>query len=229
MKWFTQKTIDIIQWGFIIGLIAMLVIQGVNYQQTKKDLVTSAEYNKENTYVRVYESQRLDKLKRENRELYDSIKKLNDVESGMVIKFREHYVTDTIMVDKFVVQRDTIRVVADNNKVYESVVSIYHYTQNNDTVNLDIDIKAKELQWCKADFTISDQFMIINREKDGVNQTLINHSDNATIESTTMWHRKDTKKWYQRFTISPQIGVGYGMINRKVDTYVGVGVGYQFK
>lgn len=221
--------IDIIQWGFIIGLIAMLVIQGVNYQQTKKDLVTSAEYNKENTYVRIYESQRLDKLKRENRELYDSIKKLNDVESGMVIKFREHYVTDTIMVDKFVVQRDTIRVVADNNKVYESVVSIYHYTQNNDTVNLDIDIKAKELQWCKADFTISDQFMIINREKDGVNQTLINHSDNATIESTTMWHRKDTKKWYQRFTISPQIGVGYGMINRKVDTYVGVGVGYQFK
>lgn len=229
MKWFTQKTIDIIQWGFIIGLIAMLVIQGVNYQQTKKDLVTSAEYNKENTYVRIYESQRLDKLKRENRELYDSIKKLNDVESGMVIKFREHYVTDTIMVDKFVVQRDTIKVVADNNKVYESVVSIYHYTQNNDTVNLDIDIKAKELQWCKADFTISDQFMIINREKDGVNQTLINHSDNATIESTTMWHRKDTKKWYQRFTISPQIGVGYGMINRKVDTYVGVGVGYQFK
>ena len=229
MKWFTQKTIDIIQWSFIIGLIAMLVIQGVNYQQTKKDLVTSAEYNKENTYVRIYESQRLDKLKRENRELYDSIKKLNDVESGMVIKFREHYVTDTIMVDKFVVQRDTIRVVADNNKVYESVVSIYHYTQNNDTVNLDIDIKAKELQWCKADFTISDQFMIINREKDGVNQTLINHSDNATIESTTMWHRKDTKKWYQRFTISPQIGVGYGMINRKVDTYVGVGVCYQFK
>ena len=229
MKWFTQKTIDIIQWVFIIGLIAMLVIQGVNYQQTKKDLVTSAEYNKENTYVRIYESQRLDKLKRENRELYDSIKKLNDVESGMVIKFREHYVTDTIMVDKFVVQRDTIRVVADNNKVYESVVSIYHYTQNNDTVNLDIDIKAKELQWCKADFTISDQFMIINREKDGVNQTLINHSDNATIESTTMWHRKDTKKWYQRFTISPQIGVGYGMINRKIDTYVGVGVGYQFK
>lgn len=229
MKWFTQKTIDIIQWIFIIALIVMLVIQGVNYQQAKKDLVTSAEYNKENTYVRIYESQRLDKLKRENRELYDSIKKLNDVESGMVIKFREHYVTDTIMVDKFVVQRDTIRVVADNNKVYESVDSIYHYTQNNDTVNLDIDIKAKELQWCKADFTISDQFMIINREKDGVNQTLINHSDNATIESTTMWHRKDTKKWYQRFTISPQIGVGYGMINRKVDTYVGVGVGYQFK
>lgn len=229
MKWFTQKTIDVIQWIFIIGLIAMLVIQGIHYQQAKKDLVTSAEYNKENTYVRIYESQRLDKLKCENRELYDSIKKLNDAESGMFIKFREHYVTDTITVDKFVVQRDTIKVVADNDKVYENVDSIYHYTQNNDTVSLDIDIKAKELQWCKADFTINDQFVIINREKNGVNQTFINHSDNVTIESTTMWHRKNTKKWHQRFVISPQVGVGYGVFNKKADMYIGVGIGYQFK
>ena len=33
-------------------------------------------------------------------------------------------------------------------------------------------------------------------QKDGVNQTLINHSDNATIENTTMWHSKNNKKWY---------------------------------
>lgn len=227
-KWFTQKTIDIIQWVLIIGLIVMLAVQGANYQQTKKDLVTSAEYNKENTYIRIYESQKLNKLKRENRELYDSISKLKDVESGMVIKFREHYNTDTIKVDKFIVQRDTVRVYADNN-VYEQIDSVYHYTQNNDTVNLNIDVKAKQLQWMQADFTINDKFMIINREKDGVNQTLISHSDNATIEGTTMWHRQEGKKWYQRFTVSPQVGAGYGIVNKKFDVYVGVGVGYQFK
>ena len=228
MKWLTQKTIDIIQWVFIVALVAMLFALNANYQQAKKDLVTAAEYNKENTYVRIYESQRLDKLKRENRELYDSISKLKDVESGMVIKFREHYNTDTITVDKFVVQRDTIRVYADDN-VYEQIDSIYHYTQNNDTVNLNIDVKAKQLQWMQADFTINDQFMIINREKNGVNETIINHSDNATINGTTMWHRKEGKKWYQRFTVSPQVGAGYGVFNKKVDMYVGVGIGYQFK
>lgn len=228
MKWLTQKTIDIIQWVFIVALVAMLFVLNANYQQAKKDLVTAAEYNKENTYVRIYESQRLDKLKRENRELYDSISKLKDVESGMVIKFREHYNTDTITVDKFVVQRDTIRVYADDN-VYEQIDSIYHYTQNNDTVNLNIDVKAKQLQWMQADFTINDQFMIINREKNGVNETIINHSDNATINGTTMWHRKEGKKWYQRFTVSPQVGAGYGVFNKKVDMYVGVGIGYQFK
>lgn len=211
-KLFTQKTIDVIQWVFIVALALMLIVQGINYRQTKRDLVTSAEYNKENTYVRIYESQKLNKLKQENKELYDSIAKLQDVESGMVIKFIEHYNTDTIKVDKFIVQSD----------------SVYHYTQNNDTVNLNIDVKAKKLEWVNADFKLHDQFMIINREKDGVNQTFINHSDNATIENTTMWHRKNNKKWYQKFNVSPQIGVGYGMFNKKIDVYVGVGVGYNF-
>ena len=62
-KLFTQKTIDVIQWVFIVVLALMLIVQGINYRQTKRDLVTSAEYNKENTYVRIYESQKLNKLK----------------------------------------------------------------------------------------------------------------------------------------------------------------------
>lgn len=227
-KLFTQKTIDIIQWIFIIGLATMLIIQGINYEKAKKDLVTSAEYNKENTYVRVYESQKLNKLKRENKELYDSIAKLQDVESGMVVKFVEHYNTDTIKVDKFVVQRDTVRYYTESNDTFVNIDSVYHYTQDNDTVNLSIDVKAKELDWLKADFKIHDKFMIINREKDGVNQTFINHSDNSTIEGTTMWHRKNSEKWYQKFSISPQIGVGYGIFNSKIDLYVGFGLGYKF-
>lgn len=228
MKWFTQKTIDIIQWILIIGLAAMLIMQGLSYQRVRNDLVTSEEYNKENTYVRIYESQKLDKLKRENRELYDSIAKLQNVESGMVIKFVEHYNTDTITVDRFVIQRDTVKYLLNDSIEYQKIDSIYHYQQDNDTINLSIDVKAEALQWVNADFQIHDQFMIINREKDGVNQTFINHSDNATVENTTMWHRKNTEKWYNRFVISPQVGVGYGMFNKKLDVYVGAGVSYKF-
>ena len=227
-KLFTQKTIDVIQWVFIVGLALMLIVQGINYRQAKKDLVTSAEYNKENTYVRIYESQKLNELKQENKELYDSIAKLQDVESGMIIKFVEHYNTDTITVDKFIVQRDTVIYYTENNDTFIKVDSVYQYTQNNDTINLNIDIKAKELKWVNVDLRLRDQFMIINREKDGVNQTLINHSGNVTIENTTMWHRKNNKKWYQKFTISPQVGVGYGIFNKKFDVYGGVGIGYHF-
>lgn len=227
-KLFTQKTIDVIQWVFIVALALMLIVQSIHYQQTKRDLVTSEEYNKENTYVRIYESQKLNKLKQENKELYDSIAKLQDVESGMIIKFVEHYNTDTITVDKFIVQRDTVIYYTENNDTFIKVDSVYQYTQNNDTINLNIDIKAKELKWVNVDLRLRDQFMIINREKDGVNQTLINHSGNVTIENTTMWHRKNNKKWYQKFTISPQVGVGYGIFNKKFDVYGGVGIGYHF-
>lgn len=217
MKWLSQKTIDVLQWILIVGLLAMLIVQGINFRQAKKDLVTSEEYNKNNTYVRIYESQKLSSLKKENKELYDSIKNLQNVESGMVIKFKEKYVTDTITVDKFIVKLDSL-----------SKDSIYHYVQNNDTVNLKVDIKARDLKWCKTDITIHDKFMIINREKNGVNQTSINHSSNTEIEGTTMWHKKTNKKWYQKFVLSPQVGVGYGIFNKKPDVFVGVGVGYDF-
>lgn len=224
----TNKTIDFIQWALVVLLLVLLVVQGINYNTVKKQLITNEEYNKENTYVRIYQSQKLSELKKQNKELYDSISKLKNVESGMIIKFREHYNTDTIYVNKFEMKRDTIRITTNNNETVEKVDSIYHYAQDNDTVNLSIEVKAKEMEWCKADFTIHDQFIIINREKDGVNQTTINHSDNTTIEGTTMWHKKNNKKWYQKFSVSPQIGVGYGMLNKKFDTYVGFGVTYDF-
>ena len=71
MKESTQKTINAVQWAFIALLSIMLIIQGISYQTLKNDLVTSEEYNKQNTYIRIYESQKLNKLKQENRELYD--------------------------------------------------------------------------------------------------------------------------------------------------------------
>ena len=222
---FTEKSIDVLQWVLIITLLAMLIIQGINFKTVNQQLVKSEEYNKENTYIRIYESQKLDKLKKENRELYDSISKLSNVESAMIIKFVEHYNTDTIYAEKFKIERDTI--FKTNDITYTD--SIYHYTQTNDTIDCDIKVKAKDLQWCMTDVSIRDKFVIINREKDGVNQTSIEHSGNTTIDGTAMWHRKDDRKWYQRFVVSPQVGLGYGLINNNFDAYVGFGVSYQFK
>ena len=69
MEKFTQKTIDVIQWLFIVVLVFMLIVQCLGYNKLKNDLVTSEEYRKENTYVRIYESQKMDKL-RETFSLY---------------------------------------------------------------------------------------------------------------------------------------------------------------
>jgi hypothetical protein len=224
----SQKAIDIIQWIIIIGLLAIIVAQGIGYKSVKRQLVTSEEYNKQNTYVRIYESQKLNQLKKENKELYDSISKLQDVESGMIIKFHEHYNTDTIKVDRFILKKDTVTFITEKHDTLQRVDSLYHYAQNNDTIDCKIDICASDLQWAKADITINDKFVIINREKDGVNQTLISHSDNTTIDSTAMFHRQDEdKKWYKRFSVGPQVGIGYGFFNKKPDVFIGIGVSYK--
>ena len=226
----SQKAIDILQWLLIVVLLGLLTIQGINYKRVNEQLITSEEYNKENTYVRIYQSQTIKQLKKENKELYDSIAKLKNVESAMIIKFHEHYNTDTITVNKFIVKRDTVRIYDEkNDTILQKVDSIYHYTQDNDTVKLKIDVKAQDLKWVKADFTIYDKFTIINKEKDGSNQTTINHYGNSTIDGTSMWHRKENKKWYEKFVVSPQLGLGYGTFHKNFDIYVGVGIGYDFK
>ena len=45
-----------------------------------------------------------------------------------------------------------------------------------------------------------------------------------TVEVTK--YVKEKKRFIDRFHIQPQVGVGYGVFNKKFDAYVGVGVGF---
>ena len=123
----SKKTIDVLQWILIVLLLGLLTVQGINYKKINEQLITSEEYNKENTYVRIYQSKKINELKKENKELYDSISKLKNVESAMIIKFHEHYNTDTITVEKFTIEKDTIQIyIEKNDSVIEKIDSVYH-------------------------------------------------------------------------------------------------------
>ena len=193
----------------------MVCITGSIFKKSDTDFIKDTEYQKEQTYVKIYESQTIESLKKENRELYDSIKRLNDVESAIEIRYKYKYVTDTITKTEF---------------VYNTNDSVYHYHNDNDTITCDIDVKANNLEWIQNRFTINDRFMIINREKDGMNQTFINHGENTTVDAVDTWHRiEDKQKWYKNFHLGIQAGFGYGVFNRKPDIFIGVGVSYDLK
>lgn len=205
-----QRIVDIIQWVIILFLLAVCIFSYIN--NTNQKLITSEEYRKELSYMKIYESQQIETLKKENKALYDSIKNLQNVESAIEIKYVYKHKTDTITVKEFVQLPD----------------SVYHYEQKNDTIDYHIDIKAKDLEWMQSDFKVNDKFIIVNRELDGLNQTIVTGSQNVNIENVDAWHRKNTPKWYERFTVSPQIGVGIGLFQKKADIYVGVGIGFKF-
>lgn len=208
-----KKIVDILQWILIVVLFIVCVFGTIF--KSSNDIKNDFEYQKEQTYVKIYESQNLESLKKENKELHDSIKKLSNVESAIEIKYVYKYITDTIK---------------NNDFEYNGSDSIYHYKQDNDTIALEIDVKAKELDWVKNKFTINDKFMIINREKDGTNQTIIHHNPNMEISDVSTYHSLNIKnKWYNNFHFGIQAGVGYGLINNKPDIYLGVGVSYTIK
>lgn len=209
-----KKIIDIIQWICIIFLL-MVCITGSIFKKSDNDFIKDTEYQKEQAYVKIYESQTIESLKKENRELYDSIRRLNDVESAIEIRYKYKYVTDTITKTEF---------------VYNTNDSVYHYHNDNDTITCDIDVKANNIEWIQNRFTINDRFMIINREKDGMNQTFINHGENTTVDAVDTWHRiEDKQKWHKNFHLGIQAGFGYGVFNRKPDIFIGVGVSYDLK
>ena len=209
-----KKIIDIIQWICIIFLL-MVCITGSIFKKSDNDFIKDTEYQKEQAYVKIYESQTIESLKKENRELYDSIRRLNDVESAIEIRYKYKYVTDTITKTEF---------------VYNTNDSVYHYHNDNDTITCDIDVKANNIEWIQNRFTINDRFMIINREKDGMNQTFINHGENTTVDAVDTWHRiEDKQKWHNNFHLGIQAGFGYGVFNRKPDIFIGVGVSYDLK
>lgn len=207
-----KKIIDIIQWICIIVLLAICIRHSF---KSSEHFISDTDYQKEQTYVKIYESQKLETLKKKNKELYDSLQALSNAESAVEIRYIYKYETDTIKVTEF---------------VYNETDSIYHYENDNDTIKYEIDVKAQDLKWLRSNFSVNDKFTIINREMNGQNQLLVNHGNNVTIENVDAWHRIENKqRWYNNFHVGIQLGVGYGLIYHKPDVYVGVGISYDLK
>lgn len=205
IKYTKQQIWDVIQWVLIIVLlIACFYIGKKNHT-----LSNSMEYKMGNTYTKIYDSQKIEALKTENKKLYDSIKHLKNVESVVEIKYKYVYKTDTVFV---------------NNNNITNNDSIYHYSSNTDTISYNLDISGREIFWHKLDFTLNNRFLIVTKEKDGKVETNIN-TDIGSVESTTMWHKKN-KTFKDRFILGPQVGVGYDLFNKKPGLFIGFGVTY---
>lgn len=203
----TKKIIDIVQW-VLIGILCIMLI--LSYNKSKHIEQTSEVIKTETTYTKIYESQKLAALEKENKELYDSIKHIKNVESAVQIKYVYRLKTDTITVERFTVQDD----------------SIYEYDTDNDTIHTNIKIKAADLKWCNVNTTINDTFTIItSKEYDRV-YTQVSHSPNVDVVDMDTWRKKEG--WKEHIYHGPSIGVGYGIFSNKPDLYIGYSIGYKF-
>ena len=204
-----KKIIDIIELIIIIALVIICVF----IYNNKKGNVEQQDtvFEDETVYTKIYESQKIETLKKKNEELYAEIERMKDVESALKIKYKYKYFTDTIYVPS----------------EYNTADSLYYYKDDNDTISYELYINATNLKWHKTNFEINDNFTIINKKTDdNTNTLLLKHSDNVSIVNVDAWNKKTTFK--DHIFYGPSIGLGYGIFNNKIDVYVGFSVGYKF-
>lgn len=196
-----------------IGLVALLVgaccVVFMGNERVRRDKNVA----KEKTYIKIYDSQAIEALKRKNKELYDSLMVVSDKEpeSAVIIKWKYKYITDTIYAESFVQDKD----------------SIYHYVEDNDTLRTEVDVAARELAWLRISHSFNNRFMLINRIADnGTVETTINHSPNVEIQGVDAWHIKKPKTLKDRLFIGPSIQGGYDPIRKQATFSVGLSAGY---
>jgi len=204
------KVLEIGKWVLMVSLSVLIVY----LLKSNSELKSSYEsYKKDGTYITTYQSNTINKLKKQNRELYDSIKNKKDVKQAVIIKYEYKYKGETIYIAR------NIPPMPD---------SIYTFLKKSDSISYTAKVKtASKPEWLSVDFNINDKLTLINREKNGKNELTIT-TNGGVIGGTEVFNKKDNiDSFINRFAISINSGVGYGLITKTPDIYVGVGVSFR--
>ena len=128
-------------------------------------------------------------------------------------------VTDTCWRDTTITEKELVPTYIIKKKV-DTV-----YTKEGDTLNLITESKRYDRSLVSNEDTCDLQIFTsgINTSLDSLKWRLKTHTVTNTVEITKYIQKNKTIK--DRIHLEPQIGVGYGLINRKVDVYAGVGLG----
>lgn len=129
--------------------------------------------------------------------------------------------TDTLWKDTTI----TIKELVPKEIVKKKVDTLY--LSNGDTLNLITESKRYDevltsgIDTCEVSAFVSG----VHPSLDSLSWKLKTHHEviTNTVEITKYIEKKKTFK--DRFHIQPQVGVGYGLFNKKIDTYVGIGIG----
>ena len=207
-----------------IVIIAMGIYTQVITNRTE-EVISEIEHfdDTEGKYTKIYYDQEIAVLKKENRELYDSLKKQKDkIEFLTQFKYSKKYSTDTVFTSKDTIKNDTVM---EN----DTIIQEYTYkSEPNDTLNYELKLGSTvEPNWYKLDFEISDKFTIVNKTVgDGISETNIESSYNGKIEDVTVFSKKEKRNGWDRIAFGPSVTAGYDFTNGKMGLVVGISVTY---
>ena len=165
------------------------------------------------TYNKIHMDAEFSKLKKENKELYDSLKKSRDIIDYLVqFDYEKSYSSGKVETSS---KNDNASVSISHDYVYNS--------EPNDSFEYKLTINSeKEPNYYQLDTKIKQRFTIANEHDKGMNHTTIKEDGKGDISNVTVFHKKEKKKFIDRFAVGPSITVGYDPLNKNMGCMVGV-------
>ena len=231
MKIFKEKCILIMIALFLV-IIGTLYFARTELKESEK-LVEEVEYiDSTNTYNKIYYEKEMSSLRKENKELFDSLKKYKkDIDFLVQFKYKKTYETGVVHTKKNNSRPVTVTKEEQGVNPEEKLeAKTYEYlSEPNDTFEYRLRINSeKEPNWYSLSANVKDKFTIVNKSKDdsNINHITIGSQGSGEISDVTVFKKKEKKKLRDRISIGPGAIAGYDPINKNWGVMVGIGVSY---
>jgi hypothetical protein len=210
----------------IVGLVAYFNYK-LHEKQKKIDEIEFTDTT--GTYHKVYYEKKFKELKKENRELYDSLKQYKDKIDYIVQFYHEkEYNTGRVHTKPNVIDSvvyDTIPVsVPQIAKTYEYI------NEPNDTFQYKLNVNSfTEPNWYSIQAKVKNKFTIVNKEEGGMNHITIEPGNGGMITDPTVWKKKEKRGFWNRFSFGPGVTAGYDPINKRFGVVVGASATFNLR
>ena len=229
MKELLKKKCFAIILGLFLITIGLLLFTHYQIYKSKK-LIDKVEYiDSLNRYNKIYYESTFKSLKKENKELYDSLKKYRD-RIDFLIQFTHEKDYNTGIV--------TTKPKIKDSTVYDTVpvtiplvAKTYEYTREpNDTFQYKLNVNSfTEPLWYSMSARVKNKFTIVNKEgENGQNHLTIDPSNGGTISDVTVF-KKNKRTFWNRFSFGPGVTAGYDPINKQWGLVVGATASFDLK
>ena len=212
--------------ALIVGLVAYF-----NYElQKKHKQIEEIEFtDTTGTYHKVYYEKKFKELKKENRELYDSLKQYKDKIDYIVQFYHEkEYNTGQVHTKPNIIDSvvyDTVPV------TIPQIAKTYEYlSEPNDTFQYKLNVNSFiEPNWYSIQAKVKNKFTIVNKEEGGANHITIKPENGGTITDPTVWKKKEKRSFLNRLSFGPGVTAGYDPINKQWGVVFGASVTLDLK
>ena len=208
----------------IVVIVALIAYFNYKLHEKEKKIDEIEIVDTTGTYHKVYYEKKFKELKKENKELYDSLKQYKDKISYLVQFSHENKYNTGEVHTKPIVKDSAIN---NENKVAKT----YEYTSEpNDTFQYKLNVNSfTEPNWYSIQATVKNKYTIVNKEYEDVNHITIKPDDGGTISDVTVWKKKEKRSFWDRFSFGPGVTAGYDPINKQFGVVIGASATFDLK